>query len=386
MMRHASQLLLSLAAVAVALFVWITYVPSAAAFLDRIGVAEMLGIEVAAAESSGGRGGFGGRGPARVVTAEVVEAETNDVVEAIGDGRALRTALLRAEVSGEVTEVATELGGTVAEGDVLLRLDAAAQRIALERAQLMLEDASDEAQRLTRLQGTGAVTEVREREAQLALRTAELALREAQYELDRRSVRAPFAGRVGLIDVEIGDLLSAQEEVATLVDRSEILVEFRVPARVVGRVSPGMTLEARPLGLPDEVLSGTIRAVDSLVDRTSRTLRVQGRLPNDNDALRSGMAFVVTLRFPGETLVAVDPLAVQWASEGSYVWAVRDGKAERVFVTIRQRDADRVLVEGELAPGETVVIEGVQTLRPGAEVELAPEKSAALPSPAPRHL
>ncbi|MFP4405103.1 MAG: efflux RND transporter periplasmic adaptor subunit, partial [Rhodosalinus sp.] len=100
---------------------------------------------------------------------------------------------------------------------------------------------------------------------------------------------------------------------------------------------------------------------------------------NDDNRLRAGMAFAVTLRFPGETMAAVDPLAVQWAAEGSYVWAVRDGAVQRVAVTIRQRDAGRVLVEGELAPGEPVVTEGVQNLRPGAEVRMA-EPQAALPA------
>ena len=374
-MRHLLQIVLSLGVLAGALFLWLTYVPSAASFLDRIGVADMLGVEVAEADEQGGRG-FGPRGPAQVVAAEVTEGSLNDRVEAIGDGQALRTATLRAEVGGAIVEVPLETGGYVEAGAVLLRLEDEAERIALERAQLVLEDAQDEAERVERLQTTGSVTEVRAREARLALRTAELELREAEYELERRTIRAPFAGWVGLLDVAIGDRLSPQDAVATLTDRSEILIDFRVPERVVGQIEPGMTLEARPLGIAGPALQGEVRAVDNVVDRTSRTMRVQGRLDNEEDRLRAGMAFAVALRFPGEALPAVDPLAVQWASEGSFVWAVRDGAAVRVPIAIRQRDTDRVLVEADLAPGELVVVEGVQSLRPGAEVAVASRAEA----------
>ena len=367
-MRHLKQLILSIGVLAATLFVWVNYVPSAASFLDRVGVADMLGIEVADAEVAGGGGGFGPRGPAQVVVAEVTEGVVDDRVEAVGDGRALRTATLRAEVGGKVVDVAIETGGYVEAGTVILRLEDEAENIALERARLMLDDAREDAERVSQLQNTGSVTEVRLREARLALRTAELELREAEFDLSRRTIRAPFAGWVGLLDVDIGDRLSPQDAVATLTDRTEILIEFRLPERVVGRVDPGMALKARPLGIGMGPLDGEVLAVDNVVDLTSRTLRVRGRLANEEDRLRAGMAFSVMLTFPGEQTASVDPLAVQWASEGSYVWAVREGKVARVPVVIRQRDADRVLVDGDLAPGDLVVVEGVQTLRPGAEV------------------
>jgi RND family efflux transporter MFP subunit len=144
-------------------------------------------------------------------------------------------------------------------------------------------------------------------------------------------------------------------------------------------VEIGTPIVARPLGLATASLAGEIHAVDNVVDRLSRTLRVKGRLANEGDDLRAGMSFAVTLRFPGEKLPAVDPLAVQWSSEGSFVWAVRDGTAARVPVVIRQRDVDRVLLEADLAPGDEVVIEGVQTLRPGAEVAVARRAEARAP-------
>lgn len=385
-MNVIRQIVLSLVAIVAALFVWVSYVPSYSQWLDRVGLADLLGIEMASEVSGNSRGEFGRGGPIGVVVAEVGTGRVDDRVQAIGDGRAVRSVTLRSEVAGQVVEVIPATQGYVEAGDVILKLDAEAERIALERARLVLENARDDADRLIQLGGTGAVTEVRLREARLALRTAELAAQQAEYDLVQRTLTAPISGWLGVIDIAKGDRISSQDTIATITDRSEILVDFRVPERVISMIQPGTPIAARPLGLAHMELIGEVAAVDNVVDRNSRTLRVQGRLPNEDDRLRSGMAFEVSIEFPGETLLSVDPLSVQWSSEGSYVWAVRDGKVERVEVTIRQRNSDSVVVEAALEEGDLVVIQGVQNLRPGAEVVVAPgdDDAAAQVAPADR--
>ena len=368
-MSPIRQFLLGLAITAAAVAGWIAYVPSARAQLERWGVLDLLGMELAeAAQEAPGRGPPGGGGPQDVVIAEVDRRVLDDRVEAIGDGEARRSVTVRSEATGTVETVEVEAGRPVEAGAVIARLDGEAERLALERAELVLADAEEEVERASRLARRGAVASVQSEEAELALRTARLGLREAELALERRTIRAPFAGWIGLIEVEEGDRIAAQDPIAVLADRSEIVVEFRVPERAIAELSLGMAFEATPLALPGRVLTGEVAAIDNVVDRASRTLAVEGRLSNEDDLLRGGMAFAVEMAIPGEALPAVDPLAVQWSSEGSYVWVVREGRAERVPVTIRQRDADAVLVEAELEPGDPVVVEGVQTLRPGAEV------------------
>ena len=181
---------------------------------------------------------------------------------------------------------------------------------------------------------------------------------------------------MGIIDVEVGDRISPQETLFIITDRSEILIDFRVPERIIGKMAVGMPISVTPLGLRDLVLEGEISAIDTIVDRASRTLRVQGRLDNADDLLRVGMAFSVALNFPGETLLSVEPLAVQWSSDGAFVWRIVEGRAEPVPVTIRQRERDTVLVEGALSPGDLVVTEGVQNLRPGSAVSIRNHASA----------
>ena len=93
------------------------------------------------------------------------------------------------------------------------------------------------------------------------------------------------------------------------------------------------------------------------------------------------MALRMSLAFTGESHPAVDPLSIQWGADGAFVWAVRDGKALRLPIRILQRNSDAVLVEGDFQSGDLVVTEGVQALRPGSEVQLAPQDGA---TPAPK--
>jgi RND family efflux transporter MFP subunit len=129
-----------------------------------------------------------------------------------------------------------------------------------------------------------------------------------------------------------------------------------------------------------KLYEGSVAAVDNRIDEASRTLRIRARIANENDDLRAGMAFTVTMSFEGERFPAVDPLSVQWDSDGSFVWRVTDGKAEKVPVRIVQRNPDAVLVEAKLAEGDRVVTEGVQRVRAGRAVQVIGDEAGAQPA------
>lgn len=373
-MSVIKQFLLSLVVVAAGIAGWIYFVPSSVPWLEEVGLFDLLGIEppaAAAAERSGPP-----RADPSVIVAPVKLLQQSDRVGAIGDGRALHSVTLRSDVPGRISAVEVDSGQYVKAGDVLIRLEDSVERIAVERAKLMRADAQTELERVNRLTGTGAVTAVRQQEAELALQTADLELRQAEFELDQKVIVAPFSGWAGLIELDEGDRVLAQDSVTVITDRSRILVDFRVPERVVGQITVGMPFFAEPLAHRGMVLKGQVSAIDNLVERSSRTLRVQGTLDNREDLLRSGMAFSVSMEFPGVDTPAVPPLSVQWSSDGAFVWAVTDGIARQVPVRIMQRNADAVLVQGDLPEGTLVVVEGVQTLRPGARVTIVSELSA----------
>jgi RND family efflux transporter MFP subunit len=300
-----------------------------------------------------------------------------DRLTAIGDAAALRSVTAAPQVSGLLTELPVTSGSYVAEGSTIARIDDAAERIALDRAQLLLADARATVARLSAL-GTAA-TAVQRAEAELALRTAELNVQEAELDVARRTIGAPISGWVGLIEVTPGDQVGPGTTLMRIDDRSEVVVQFRVPERFAPRLSPGDPVAALPLALPGTRLDGVVRALDSRVDEASRTLRVEAVVPNVEDRLRPGMALRIEIAFAGEPALAVDPRAIQWGSGGAFVWAVREGKATRVPVRILRRDETAVLVEGELTAGDTVVVEGAQGLRPGSDVALRTADAGTAP-------
>lgn len=385
------QLGLTLAVAVAAVIGWALYVPAAQPWLDRAGLLESLksfGLvaDPPADEAGPGRSGGGPQAP-MVVAAEAAPRTLTDRVTSIGSARGLRSVVIEAEVTGQIVALSVAPGQYVEAGAVLAELDSEAARIAEDRATLVLADAQVTLDRLRQLQARGATTELQVQEAELALKTAELALRDAEFELSRHRIVAPFSGWVGILAVELGDRVEPGLEITRLEDRSGLLVDFRVPERVVSLLSPGLPVTASPLADPGRALQGRISALDNRVDEESRSLLVQARIENADDALRAGMAFSITLDFAGGAYPAVDPLAIQWDAAGSFIWVVREGKAARVPVRIVQRNADAVLVEAALAPGDLVVTQGMQSLRPGSEVRLAPgdgAEAASLVPPATR--
>ena len=367
-----------------ALVGWAVYLPSSQPVLDRMGLLEpmrAIGIPVAEPQVAGGPGrGFGpGAGGARIIVQEVGQAQFGDRLGAIGTAEALRSVTLTPEVAGRLEEVLVAPGDYIEAGTVIAQLDSRQQELAIDRARLALQDAQARADRLARLRESGTATEVQIQDVELALGRAELDLRNAEFELARRQITAPFSGWIGLIGVEPGNQVALNTQLARLDDRATLLVDFNIPERFVGQVRAGDRLRIAPLARTDEQLDGYVRAVDARVSQTNRTLRVQGAIDNPDDRLRPGMSFHITVLLPGDSYPVVDPLAIQWDRRGSFVWRVNDAdQAERVGIDIVQRRDDAVLLRADLSPGDRVVIEGVQNLRPGAAVSVAETRPAII--------
>ncbi len=374
------QAAVAAAVVAAGVLLWARFLPASHPWLDRAGLLAPLtaagivpapdpaGAPVPGARP-GGPPGFGPRGPVAVLAEPPGQARAFDRVAAIGTGQARHAVTVTAEVAGRVEAVPVASGSRVLAGAVIARLDREAQDIGVARARLVLEDARARQDRVVRLLETGAATDLQMREAALAVAQAELALREADYALSRRDIRAPITGHVGIIAVGPGEQVTAATEIARLDDRTRLLVDFRVPERFVGRIGPGDRVAVRPLAQADgQAVPGIVAAIDNRVDAASRTIRLQAEVDNAADTLRPGMAFEIALDVEGPAFPTVPPLAVQWGTQGAFVWIVREGRAARLPVRIVQRTADAVLVRAEFQPGDLVVREGVQALRPGSEV------------------
>jgi RND family efflux transporter MFP subunit len=233
-----------------------------------------------------------------------------------------------------------------------------------------VDEATLDVNRLEQLYRSRSTTEVELDRAKATLSDAKLALRDAELKLERRSITAPISGIVGFVSVDRGNFVTTQNELMTIDDRSTIVVEFWIPERFANQVQLGQTLTATALSAPAEKHEGTIIGIGSRIETDSRTLPIKASIENSADTLRPGMSFELTLGFSGDTYPALDPLAIQWDSAGSFVWKIIDEKAQRQPVRIIQRNPESVLVDAPLADGDTVVSEGVLSLRNGAPVRM----------------
>jgi len=374
------QFLISLAILVVAGMAWLFFVPGAPETLARAGIVLPFGPAPQAEAARGGGGTGTGTGGPRfgggagrvntVVTSPVVTATINDTLNAIGEGSPVRSVTVMAASAGALAEVLVRPGQGVRAGDVIARFDAAGEQIEYDRAMLAATDAAATLGRMSGLASSNVVAGSALAAAELANANAQLALRNAELALDRRTITSPIAGSIGLIRVTPGNYVGAQTPVTTVDDTSAILIDFWVPERYAGQIEAGMEVTVSAIALPGRSFKGNVSVIDNRIDPASRTLQVQAEIPNPDAVLRAGMSFSVSLGFPGEAYPAVNPLAILWSAEGSYVWKYQDGKAVRIMAEIVQRNSDGVLVRADLEPGDAVITEGILQLSEGAPVKV----------------
>lgn len=390
------QLVVSIALIFVGLCAWVYFSPGAGQTLVSMGVPQSVVSLVsrppqADGETPGGQGqggqqtqsagqgagqgqgrgqgnGRGGSQAILIATQPVSMGVINDRLSAIGDGEAIEAVTVMPQASGTIAEILVSSGQKVKTGDVIARLDREEQVILRDQAAVALRSATEKAESYRNLQSFSRLDVL---DAQIAQEQAQLQLTTAELNLKRRDIVAPIDGVIGIVGVSVGDNVTNTTAIVSLDNRSQLLVDFWAPERFAAAVKPGMPVEANSVSRPGEVFQGSVEAVDSRVDQASRTIRIRAKIDNPDDVLRAGMSFNVVMRFPGDRYAAVNPLAVQWDGEGSFVWQIVDNKSVKTRVTIVQRNSDQILVEAPLKEGDVVAVEGLQRVREGGSVEVA---------------
>lgn len=300
-----------------------------------------------------------------VVVAKVGTTRDDAIVGAIGTGRARQSVMLYPDETGEIQHVFVSGGDRIEQGQPVMRLESREAELAVRVARTKLVEAERALARAEQLKDRKIGSQANVDDARTVVDRADLELQQAEVALADHEIKAPFDGVVGIPKVERGDRVSPTSAVATIDDRSELIVEFEVPEQYLARIKRGQKVDAHTPSYGDRTFEGVISYIDSRIEPTSRTVTVRASIPNANDLLRPGMSFVVDLTVPGKTYPSVPELALQWRKGESYVWRVRDGKAERVVVRSVKRLNDTILVDGDIAKGDVVVVEGVHRLRPG---------------------
>lgn len=319
--------------------------------------------------STNARGSWGAR-ELPVVTAPVERAPLIDSIKSVGTARARQSVTLYPESSGVVTFAKLAPDTSVVKGETLLKLDDRDQALAVRQAEVELAETKRILTRYFSLNASEAnIPQSTIDTAQSSVDLAEIRLAQAQVELSRRQVTAPFSGRIGITDVEIGDRVDTSTIVTTLDDRSILLVDFTVPESFIGRIVTDLEVKARQWESPDDSTSGRIVAVDSRVDSATRAFRARAAIDNSIDNLRPGMAFEIDASIEKGEYLSVPELSVQWGADGPYVWSTEGDRAMRSPVEMVRRVDGRMLIRGELSEGERVILEGIQSVRPGMKIK-----------------
>lgn len=307
----------------------------------------------------------------RIVVVERLSFEyETSTIEAVGSAQAIRSVTLIASISDEVKSVNFVPGQAVKKDDVLLEIDSRLQDVNMQRAEIELEDAHRNLNRVKNSFKKGAVTERQVDDANTLFKLANIDLLEAKKNKEDRLVRAPFDGIVGLTDVETGDRITPQTEITTLDDRTRLFVNFVAPELAVSYLMEKPMVQLQPWTDRLTLLPAKVVEVDSRVSLQDRTIRARALLDNQKDEYRPGMSFRVTLEVRGELYIAIPEAALSWGANGAFVWLAENKKAKRVNVQIEQRLRGRILVTGSLSDGETLIVEGIQGLRDGQALKI----------------
>lgn len=363
---------------------------------NRIVLGWLLAASLALSSCASGEQGAraaGGAAAVPVTVATVVEKEMPLDVSAVGAVEPFATVAVRAQVTGELKAVNFRQGEDVQAGQVLFTLDRRPLEAALNQAEANLQrdtaqaaNAKVVAQRMddlvergvgTREQRDTARTQAAALEAVVVANTA--AVENAKIQLQYATIVAPISGRTGVLMVNAGNLVRANDQLPLVVINqvSPILVSFAVPEALLPDLrrymaNGSLQVEATPANETSSPAVGQITFVDNAVDQTTGTIRLKATFPNNERRLWPGQFVNVTVRLSNDPRALVVPsVAVQAGPEGQYVYVVKaDQTVEMRPVTIARTAAKETVLREGVKPGETVVTDGQLRLVPGSRISV----------------
>lgn len=363
--------------------------------------------------------------PPAAVSTEVAKAETwQPKRHAIGTLVAIQGVDVSSQVGGIVRTIQFDSGQQVAKDAELVHLDDEVEQADLLAQKATLRDAMSEFNRQKDLQGRGFAAEAKLDEARAARDTSAATVQRIRAVIDQKTIKAPFAGRLGLKRIDLGQYVSPGTALVTLQMLDPIWVDFPVPEKQIGEIETGQTVEARVDAYPGQTFIGKVETLDARVDKDTRTLTVRARIKNPDEKLLPGMfANVSVLAGEKMEVVVVPRTAISYSLYGDSVYVVKEdsgekkpsgeaqaaeekkdapedkaanpgadaGKGdekklvvERRFVRVGETRKDRVAITEGIKSGELVVTSGQLKLKPQAHVTINNEAPLNPPKEMPK--
>ena len=276
---------------------------------------------------------------------------------------------IKSELRGKIASIDFEDGQRVNAGDLIVKIESGELVAELSSVGEQLALATTNAERLQNLFSSGSVTASERDDAVSRREVLKAEERRLAVRLDKSSIRAPFAGTLGLREVSLGDLIEADTRITTLQTIDNLMVDFHVPERYQSLLIAGTPVTLWLTGY-EESFSAQVRAISPRVDVNTRTIRVRADVANQARQLRPGNYARVELISRDEAALMVPSVAVIQSMDSVSVFTVREGVVVRQQVTTGERNAAEVQILQGLQPGEEVIISGVQSVREGQRVEV----------------
>ena len=343
-----------------------------------LGGCSVLGDNGADGKDRPGTGGPGTGGP-NVVVGQVETTTFVDSIEAVGTAFANEQADLNSTVTERIARINFSDGQHVPKGAVIAELVRSEQSANLNESQARLREAQLQLDRLKQLLAQGFATKARVDQQQAAVDVARAQTAQAASQIGDRVIRAPFSGWLSLRRISPGTVVNAGTTIVTIVDHSQIKLDFTVPETFLPALRRGLEISATASAFPGERFRGTIATIDPLIDPVTRSATARAILPNPDLRLRPGMLMTVDVKSPARNALTVPELAVIGEGRGAYVWKVSDdNEATRVPIRAGVRRDGRVEILAGLLEGDRIVSEGTVKIRgPGP---IRPAEAASAPA------
>ena len=331
--------------------------------------------------------------PETIASAVAHEEQWRDSLFAVGSINAEQGIIVTPEVSGTVMEIAFESGVNVTKGDLLVKLDSATEDAQLRAAEAQADLAKVSAERMRKLLADNSASKSELDQAEATLKQASANADTFRATLNKKNIRAPFTGQLGIWQVSLGEQLAAGKGIVSLQALSPVFADFSLPQQDLGRISAGLAVRVTSDTFPGNFFDGEITAINPDLDAATRSVGIRAKLANADKLLRPGMFVRAEVVMPGEAKVLVIPsTSLLSAPFGDSVFVietkVEGGKTnstvQQKFIKTGRAQGDFVSVISGLNPGDKIAAAGIFKLRNGMSVvennEMTP-KASKTPTP-----
>jgi len=327
--------------------------------------------------------------PETISSAIVHEEKWQDLLTAVGSVNAAQGVIVSPEIPGTVTEIAFESGATVSKGDLLLKLDTSSEEAQLRAAEAQVQLAKLNLDRTLKLRADNTVSQSELDQADATLKQNQANADAIRATIEKKNIRAPFAGRLGIRLVNLGEQMEVGKGIVSLQALTPVYADFSLPQQNLSQLQTGLVVRVTSDSYPGTNFTGELTAINPDLNATTRSVQLRAKFENTDQLLRPGMFVHVEVVLPAaKPVLAVPATAVLSAPSGDSVYLIELKVANGVTNLIAQQKlirtgrmhGDFVSVESGLKAGDRVVTSGLFKLHNGASVQ---ENNTPTDSPQP---